>query len=165
MKWIQNKSQSIINILRFSKSPKCLFIYRNVRLYTDAKAPYVLKDTGQPPVGFLGFFIGTSFATAAGYYFLVNEYQHASNTLLLSIEELQRTTDSVIESVKQIEEMEKNIKRLQNNAVTKNDIQNVRTDTKKMFESLNLAHLEVNERLSELEIDVAKLSRYARTVM
>ncbi|KTW30391.1 uncharacterized protein T551_01674 [Pneumocystis jirovecii RU7] len=171
MKWTLNRSQNIVDIARCLRTSRCLFVYKNIRLYADTKAPHALKDISQPLVvssfrgGFLGFFIGTSFATAAGYYFLINEYQHASNTFLLSIEELQRITDSIIESVKQIEEMEKNVKKLQNNVVTKSDIQDVRTDTKKMIESLNLADLEVNERLSELEMDVAKLSRYAHTIM
>ncbi|KAG5436921.1 hypothetical protein PCANB_001331 [Pneumocystis canis] len=106
-----------------------------------------------------------SFSSGIGYYYLVNEYQHASNTLFLSIEELQHTTESMINRIKQIEEMEKNLKNLKNNVVTKNDIENLRSETKKMFESLNLAYLEVNERFSELEMDVAKLSRQARVII
>ncbi|KAG4304223.1 hypothetical protein PORY_002404 [Pneumocystis oryctolagi] len=171
MKWMLSSKWGVSAVTRSLRCSKDVYIYKNIRLYTDTKASNGLKVISQPPVvssfrgGFLGFFIGTSFVTALGYYFLINEYQYASNTLLLSIEELQRTTESAIQRVKQIEEIQKNMKKLQDNAVMKSDIEDVREETKKMFESLNLAHLEANERFSELEMDVAKLSRQARTVV
>lgn len=68
----------------------------------------------------------------------------------MSIEELQHVTGSIINSVKQVEKIEKDMKKIQDSVVTKSDLENVQADTKKMFESLNLAQLEANERFSEL---------------
>ncbi|KAG4302348.1 hypothetical protein PCK1_001330 [Pneumocystis canis] len=156
VKWTLNNFKNITIIKRF---------------FTNNKILEFSKEINRPPVvssfrgGLIGFFIGMSFSSGIGYYYLVNEYQHASNTLFLSIEELQHITESMINRIKQIEEMEKNLKNLKNNVVTKNDIENLRSETKKMFESLNLAYLEVNERFSELEMDVAKLSRQARVII
>lgn len=171
IKCLLNNNQNMIGVNYYLRWVKSLFMYKNRRSYVDFRTSDTSKNIYRFPVvssfsgAFLGFFIGTSFASAVGYYYLINEYQYASNTLLLSIEELQHTTESVIKRVKQVEEIEKTVKKLQDNIVTKDDIQNVRADAKKMFESLNLAQLETNERFSELEMDVAKLSRQARTII
>ncbi|KTW26476.1 hypothetical protein T552_02957 [Pneumocystis carinii B80] len=167
-----NVNQVLIGIEKGLIREKCSFIYKNIRCYSDIKAPDTSINKSRPSIvvssfrgGFLGFFIGTSLASAVGYYYLINEYQYASNTLLLSIEELQHVTDSIIKRVKQVEKIEKDLKKIQDSAITKSDLENVQVDTKKMFESLNLAQLEANERFSELEMDVAKLSRQARTII
>ncbi|KAG4302402.1 hypothetical protein PCK1_001384 [Pneumocystis canis] len=114
---------------------------------------------------FIGFLMGTSFTSAIGYYYLLNEYQHASNTLFLSIEELQRTTESMMNRMKEVEAMQQTMAQWEKKGVTKNEMETVRLETKKMFENLNLAYLEANERFSELEMDVAKLSRQARVTV
>ncbi|QSL66567.1 hypothetical protein MERGE_000949 [Pneumocystis wakefieldiae] len=177
MKWhrmnhLLNPNQGLIGIQRLFIKRKPSLTYKNIRLYSDIKAPDSSFNTHRPSIvgssfrgGFLGFFIGTSLASAIGYYYLISEYQYASNTLLLSIEELQHVTGSIINSVKQVEKIEKDMKKIQDSVVTKSDLENVQADTKKMFESLNLAQLEANERFSELEMDVAKLSRQARTII
>ncbi|EMR09462.1 hypothetical protein PNEG_02404 [Pneumocystis murina B123] len=172
MNWFLNVNQGLIGIEKRLIRGKCSFIYKNIRFYSDIKAPDSPMNMSRPSIvvssfrgGFLGFFIGTSLASAIGYYYLISEYQYASNTLLLSIEELQHVTDSIIKGVKQVEKIEKDVKKIQDSVITKSELESVQADTKKMFESLNLAQLEANERFSELEMDVAKLSRQARTII
>lgn len=46
-------------------------------------------------VSILGFLIGATVAGGAGYYYLLEEYQTASNLLLGSVEDLQTSTNKV----------------------------------------------------------------------
>lgn len=46
----------------------------------------------------IGFLLGVTAAGSAGYYYLLGEYNNASAALLLSVQELQASTDKVIES-------------------------------------------------------------------
>lgn len=43
----------------------------------------------------IGFLLGVTAAGSAGYYYLLGEYNNASAALLLSVQELQASTDKV----------------------------------------------------------------------
>lgn len=45
----------------------------------------------------IGFLLGVTAAGSAGYYYLLDEYNSASASLLMSVNELQASTDKVIE--------------------------------------------------------------------
>ena len=44
----------------------------------------------------IGFLLGVTAAGSAGYYYLLGEYNNASAALLLSVQELQASTDKVM---------------------------------------------------------------------
>jgi hypothetical protein len=43
----------------------------------------------------IGFLLGVTAAGSAGYYYLLGEYNNASAALLISVQELQASTDKV----------------------------------------------------------------------
>lgn len=43
----------------------------------------------------IGFLLGVTAAGSAGYYYLLGEYNNASEALLISVQELQASTDKV----------------------------------------------------------------------
>lgn len=58
-------------------------------------APTVRRPVGSVRGGILGFLFGFGIASAYGYYYLLKEYNAASNLMLASVEELQTSTEKV----------------------------------------------------------------------
>jgi uncharacterized protein (UPF0333 family) len=46
----------------------------------------------------IGFLLGVTAAGSAGYYYLLSEYNNASAALMLSVQELQESTNKVSEN-------------------------------------------------------------------
>ncbi|KAF9167507.1 hypothetical protein DFQ26_004461 [Actinomortierella ambigua] len=105
--------------------------------------------------GILGFLLGATAAGAAGYYYLLEEYQTASNLLLASVEDLQTSTNKVRDYAKKIESVEAELKKLKEKAATKEQLQELRTDVKKVYDGLNIEHLELKTHVWGLEQDLA----------
>ncbi|KAF9973550.1 hypothetical protein BGZ73_003187 [Actinomortierella ambigua] len=105
--------------------------------------------------GILGFLLGSTAAGAAGYYYLLEEYQTASNLLLASVEDLQASTSKVRDYAKKIESVEAELKKLKEKAATKEQLQELRTDVKKVYDGLNIEHLELKTHVWGLEQDLA----------
>ncbi|CAG8765397.1 27341_t:CDS:2, partial [Gigaspora margarita] len=66
----------------------------------------------------VGFLLGLSIAGGSGYYYLLDEYHTASNLLLSSVEELQKSTSKVHDYAQKIERVEDELKALQESAAT-----------------------------------------------
>lgn len=57
--------------------------------------PTIRRPVGSVRGGVLGFLFGFGIASAYGYYYLLKEYNAASNLMLASVEELQGSTEKV----------------------------------------------------------------------
>jgi len=57
--------------------------------------PAIRRPVGSVRGGVLGFLFGFGIASAYGYYYLLKEYNAASNLMLASVEELQTSTEKV----------------------------------------------------------------------
>ena len=58
-------------------------------------SPTIRRPVASVRGGVLGFLLGFGIASAYGYYYLLKEYNAASNLMLASVEELQSSTDKV----------------------------------------------------------------------
>lgn len=58
-------------------------------------SPTIRRPVGSVRGGVLGFLFGFGIASAYGYYYLLKEYNAASNLMLASVEELQTSTEKV----------------------------------------------------------------------
>ncbi|OZJ04333.1 hypothetical protein BZG36_02376 [Bifiguratus adelaidae] len=112
--------------------------------------------------GLFGFILGVTLTGAVGYYYLLDEYHAASSLLLNSVEELQASTNRVRDYAKKIEGVEKQLQKLRDQTVTKDQLADLRTEAKKLYDSLNIEHLELKTHVWGLEQDVHKLSRPAQ---
>ena len=87
--------------------------------------------------GITGFLLGTSIAAAVGWYYLLEEYNAASDVLLSSVEDLQQSTSKVANYVRRIEEVEGRLSRLEAAVSRKGDIDSLRQEFKQVFVSNN----------------------------
>ncbi|KAF9954510.1 hypothetical protein BGZ72_004542 [Mortierella alpina] len=114
--------------------------------------------------GILGFLIGATAAGGAGYYYLLEEYQTASNLLLSSVEDLQTSTNKVRDYAKKIESVEAELKSLRAKAATVEQLAELKTEVKKVYDGLNIEHLELKSHVWGLEMDLQKVQQQAKSV-
>ncbi|KAG0335849.1 hypothetical protein BG004_008295 [Podila humilis] len=128
---------------------------------SEQAAPAPVVSYKRPVGGFrggiLGFLIGATAAGGAGYYYLLEEYQTASNLLLSSVEDLQSSTNKVRDYAKKIESVEAELKSLRAKAATVEQLQDLKADVKKVYDGLNVEHLELKSHVWGLEMDLQKL--------
>ncbi|KAG0248673.1 hypothetical protein BG011_010027 [Mortierella polycephala] len=114
--------------------------------------------------GILGFLIGATVAGGTGYYYLLEEYQTASNLLLNSIEDLQTSTNKVRDYAKKIESVEAELKELRAKAATVEQLSELKTEVKKVYDGLNIEHLELKSHVWGLEMDLQKVQQQTKSV-
>ncbi|KAK3822712.1 MAG: hypothetical protein J3Q66DRAFT_329957 [Benniella sp.] len=134
------------------------------------------EQTAAPPVvtykrpiggfrgGILGFLLGATAAGSAGYFYLLEEYQTASNLLLTSVEDLQASTNKVRDYAKKIESVEAELKALRTKAATVEQLGELRSEVKKVYDALNIEHLELKSHVWGLEMDLQKVQDQAKSV-
>ncbi|KAI1321053.1 hypothetical protein EDD11_008634 [Mortierella claussenii] len=113
--------------------------------------------------GILGFLLGATAAGGVGYYYLLEEYQAASNLLLSSIEDLQASTNKVRDYAKKIESVEAELKALRTKAATVEQLNEFKGEVKKVYDGLNIEHLELKSHVWGLEMDLQKLQEQAKS--
>ncbi|KAF9349164.1 hypothetical protein BGX26_012513 [Mortierella sp. AD094] len=109
--------------------------------------------------GILGFLIGATAAGGLGYYYLLEEYQTASSLLLNSVEELQASTNKVRDYAKKIESVEAELKALRAKSATLDQLNEFKADVKKVYDGLNIEHLELKSHVWGLEMDLQKVQQ------
>ncbi|KAF9082806.1 hypothetical protein BGX29_006848 [Mortierella sp. GBA35] len=114
--------------------------------------------------GILGFLIGATAAGGAGYYYLLEEYQTASNLLLSSVEDLQVSTNKVRDYAKKIESVEAELKTLRSKTATVEQLNELKSEVKKVYDGLNIEHLELKSHVWGLEMDLQKVQQQSKGV-
>ncbi|KAF9582352.1 hypothetical protein BGW38_000311 [Lunasporangiospora selenospora] len=132
---------------------------------TTASAPVVnyKRPVGGFRGGILGFLVGVTAAGSAGYYYLLEEYQTASNLLLASVEDLQTSTNKVRVYAKKIESVEAELEALRSKAATVDQLKEVQQNLKKVYDALNIEHLELKSHVWGLEMDLQKFQQQSKT--
>ncbi|KAF0363032.1 ER to Golgi transport-related protein [Gigaspora margarita] len=105
----------------------------------------------------VGFLIGLSIAGGSGYYYLLDEYHTASNLLLSSVEELQKSTSKVHDYAQKIERVEDELKALQESAATTDQVKELRSEVRKLYDGLDQQNLELKAVVWNLEQDIHSL--------
>ncbi|KAI8971417.1 hypothetical protein BDF20DRAFT_884409 [Mycotypha africana] len=104
--------------------------------------------------GIIGFMVGVITAGAAGYYYLMDEYNSASTSLLLSLQELQASTDKVKDYARRIEKLDREVAKLKETTATKQQLADTKVDFRKLYDTLNIEHLELKTHIWGLEKDL-----------
>ncbi|KAF9320391.1 hypothetical protein BKA57DRAFT_467580 [Linnemannia elongata] len=134
---------------------------------TEQSAPVVVnykRPVGGFRGGILGFLIGATAAGGAGYYYLLEEYQTASNLLLSSVEDLQASTNKVRDYAKKIESVEAELKTLKSKTATVEQLSELKSEVKKVYDGLNIEHLELKSHVWGLEMDLQKVQQQSKAV-
>ncbi|KAI0259820.1 hypothetical protein BC834DRAFT_904144 [Gloeopeniophorella convolvens] len=103
-------------------------------------APTPRKPVGGIRGGVIGFLFGFSLASSFAAYRLLDEYKQASAVLQASVEELQRSTETVSAHVRRIEAVEKDLKALSNSSASKDDLSRIRAEVKKIYDGLHIGN-------------------------
>ncbi|KAK3817912.1 MAG: hypothetical protein JOS17DRAFT_758025 [Linnemannia elongata] len=134
---------------------------------SEQSAPVVVnykRPVGGFRGGILGFLIGATAAGGAGYYYLLEEYQTASNLLLSSVEDLQASTNKVRDYAKKIESVEAELKTLKSKTATVEQLSELKSEVKKVYDGLNIEHLELKSHVWGLEMDLQKVQQQSKAV-
>ncbi|ORY02611.1 hypothetical protein K493DRAFT_297822 [Basidiobolus meristosporus CBS 931.73] len=118
----------------------------------------VVKKSGSFRGGLTGFLFGLTCAGGVGYYYLLEEYKSATDLLLHSVDELQTSTDKVREYAQKISDVERELRILKGAAATHDQLENTKSDLKKLFSTIHSEHLTMKKNVSEIEHDVHGLT-------
>ncbi|KAJ3000451.1 hypothetical protein HDV02_005316 [Globomyces sp. JEL0801] len=116
----------------------------------------VVQRVGAFRGGLVGFLLGITTAGAAAYVYLLDEYQQSSYTLLSGVEDLQKTTSKLRDHTLKIDKVEGDMKKLANQAATKQDLHNLRNELLKNIDNVVLEGLETKTQLWDLKNSVQK---------
>ncbi|KAI9025846.1 hypothetical protein CLU79DRAFT_743392 [Phycomyces nitens] len=135
---------------------KHAIVRRSIRHYsteiTESSTPTPTK--GGFRSGLTGFLVGVSITGGIGYYYLLEEYTAASNSLLESVEQLETTTKKVRDYAHKIESVEKDVNRLKETAATLQQLSELKTEIRRVYDTLNIDHLELKTHVWGLEHDL-----------
>ncbi|EKM79430.1 hypothetical protein AGABI1DRAFT_59047 [Agaricus bisporus var. burnettii JB137-S8] len=121
------------------------------------------KPIGGIRGGIVGFLFGFSLASSYAAYHLLDEYQKASAALQASVEELKLSTEKVSAHVRRIEAVEKDLKALGEASASKEDINRVRAEMKKLYDGLHVEFLDLRAHVWGIQQDIHKLSKKEAT--
>ncbi|KAI9481037.1 MAG: hypothetical protein EXX96DRAFT_607805 [Benjaminiella poitrasii] len=128
---------------------------QQARLYSSSTTTTKSSTTRN---GLIGFLLGVTTAGAAGYYYLLGEYNSASAALLISVQELQASTDKVKDYARRIETIDRDVNKLKESAATKQQLSDLKVDFRKLYDTLNIEHLELKTHVWGLEKDLSSSS-------
>ncbi|ORY91240.1 hypothetical protein BCR43DRAFT_100969 [Syncephalastrum racemosum] len=115
------------------------------------------KKVGAVRGGLLGFLSGVTLAGGVGYYYLLEEYNSASASLLNSVQELQSSTEKVREYARKIEAVDKDVSKLKDSTASAQQLNELKTEFRKLYDTLNYEHLELKAHVWGLEQDMNKI--------
>ncbi|KAI9291371.1 hypothetical protein K502DRAFT_321292 [Neoconidiobolus thromboides FSU 785] len=130
------------------------FIRHNTTIATPVK-PRMSAFRG----GLLGFLLGSTIAGASGYYLLINDYQIASGLMLNSVKELQSNTEKVRKYAGSIETVSKDLRHLKETTVKLEQIDSLKAELRKLYNSIGVDMLELKAQISELEKELHHRSK------
>ncbi|KAL1935066.1 hypothetical protein VTP01DRAFT_4206 [Rhizomucor pusillus] len=133
----------------------------NVRFYSS-EVETSTKKVGAVRGGLVGFLLGVTLAGGAGYYYLLEEYSNASNSLLSSVEELQASTEKVREYARKIEAVDRDVAKLKDTTATAQQLNDLKAEFRRLYDTLNIEHLELKTHVWGLEQDLNKIAPSTR---
>lgn len=108
--------------------------------------------------GLLGFLAGLTLVGTYAYLNIFEEYQSATNTLLVSVEELKSTTHKITNQIKRIEQVERDLARIKSTSISEEQLQAHKSQLNKSLDALKLDQLKIRSSLSDLETDFNKFA-------
>ncbi|PLW27723.1 hypothetical protein PCASD_20596 [Puccinia coronata f. sp. avenae] len=125
----------------------------NLQIVTPPSVKYN-RPIGGIRAGILGFLAGLTVTGCYAYLHLFEEYQNACNILLLSVEELKASTLKVTCQVKRIEQVEKDLNRIESTGVTEDQVKKLMSELKKLVDRVQIEQLDLKSNLTNLETDL-----------
>ncbi|KIS69768.1 uncharacterized protein UMAG_02290 [Mycosarcoma maydis] len=112
--------------------------------------PTIRRPVGSVRGGVLGFLFGFGIASAYGYYYLLKEYNAASNLMLASVEELQGSTEKITGHLQRLNKLEADLKSLTSQTASKAEYEKNRLEMKKIVDGIHDEVLDVKKQVLDL---------------
>ncbi|KAJ3097041.1 hypothetical protein HDU96_000558 [Phlyctochytrium bullatum] len=107
----------------------------------------------------LGFLVGVSITGGAAYVYLLEDYHKASQSVLVGVEDLQKSTNKIQSNLKKIETVDKGLEALKKQAASKDELEKVRNELLKVIDEIHLSHLELKTQVFDLGQDLKDLKK------
>ncbi|BGP35626.1 hypothetical protein JCM10296v2_007467 [Rhodotorula toruloides] len=127
----------------------------------EVQAPMarVRRPVGAFRGGLIGFLLGVSLVGGYGYFRLLDDYKQASSALLLSVDELKRSTTQMSTHLSRISSLESAISKLESSSATKKQVDSLRGEYIKLLESEHLEVLNLRAHVWGIEQDLRNLTK------
>ncbi|KAI7871287.1 hypothetical protein BDF14DRAFT_1765423 [Spinellus fusiger] len=145
----------VSKVIQGSRLSKYTLFARSYATHTATETP----SKGGFKSSFVGFLAGATMTSAVGYYYLLEEYASASNRLLQSVEKLQMTTETVRDYTQKIDTIEKELDRLKESAASLQQFTTLKTEIRKLYDTVNSEHLELKMHVWGIEQDIKHASK------
>ncbi|KAH6564146.1 hypothetical protein BASA50_006837 [Batrachochytrium salamandrivorans] len=118
--------------------------------FTPPPRPAVVRRVGFVRGGLFGFLLGVSATSAAVYVYLLDDYQHSSNSLLSGVDNLQQSTEKLKAYTSKIEVLDKDLKHFTKTHSTKKEFENLRNELLKIIDDVHVSHLELKTQVYDM---------------
>ncbi|KAI8882909.1 hypothetical protein K501DRAFT_273150 [Backusella circina FSU 941] len=126
------------------------------RLYST-ETPKVSATKG----GVIGFLLGVTAAGSAGYYYLLSEYNNLERVppgIFGSSRNQPINEFQVKDYARRIETVDRDVAKLKETMATKKQLTDLKGDFRKLYDTLNMEHLELKTHVWGLEKDLSNSS-------
>ncbi|BGP11637.1 hypothetical protein JCM10049v2_007547 [Rhodotorula toruloides] len=134
-------------------------LHEEPREEVQAPMARVRRPVGAFRGGLIGFLLGISLVGGYGYFRLLDDYKQASSALLLSVDELKRSTTQMSTHLSRISSLESAISKLESSSATKKQVDSLRGEYTKLFESEHLEVLNLRAHVWGIEQDLRNLTK------
>ncbi|KAJ1569412.1 hypothetical protein HK096_003193 [Nowakowskiella sp. JEL0078] len=110
------------------------------------------KKSRSISTGIIGFLLGVSLSTWAGYVYVQDILQQSSNSLLLSVEDLQKSTGKIKRELETIEKVDSKLSLLSEKAASKNDVEKLKNELLSLVDDIRTEHLKLKVQVEELPL-------------
>ncbi|KAJ3392547.1 hypothetical protein HDU92_008306 [Lobulomyces angularis] len=101
--------------------------------------------------GIIGFLFGLTTAGATGYVYLIDEYQNASHALLLSVEDVAKSTNKLKQNTNKVDALEKDFKEFKSTAASQVELDSLKNEVLKLIDEINISHLNLKTDVWDLK--------------
>ncbi|RKP09971.1 hypothetical protein THASP1DRAFT_22239 [Thamnocephalis sphaerospora] len=148
-----------VSVSTASSTPSSSTVSTSVKASHSGK-----KSRSQFGSGLIGFLLGGTIVGAVGWYEFLDDYRYASRTLLESVEELESSTRKVRDYARKIEAVEATLRRLENQSVTEEALNQLRQEMRTLMDSNEENQYAWRGRIVDIEKDINALLKSARRV-
>ncbi|GAA5997674.1 uncharacterized protein JCM10292_001015 [Rhodotorula paludigena] len=119
----------------------------------------VRRPVGAFRGGLIGFLLGISAVGGYGYFRLLEDYQKASQTLLVSVDELKGSTEQMATHLSRIATLERALAKLTDERATHAEVDSLRAEYRKLLEAEHLDVLNLKAHVWAVEQDLRNLTK------
>ena len=101
-----------------------------------------------------GFAFGLAAASAYGFVYLLQDYRKASKSMAISVQELEESTEKVMQVYARVSTIEERLTKIERIAGSKDEMRRRNSDLVRVYDALHEDVYDVKRKLYDIEQDV-----------